>query len=206
MLPWLRRPVHPRARGEHIARSTARSRRFGSSPRSRGTRDPARGDRRRARFIPALAGNTSGHSGSPARLTVHPRARGEHVGVVSGRSAKFGSSPRSRGTLDTALIDRQPHRFIPALAGNTCAFPTSRQTAPVHPRARGEHTRHQIRLPPIFGSSPRSRGTLPSQRHTVGAFRFIPALAGNTRPSAAPSAPHPVHPRARGEHPRRVSP
>ena len=50
--------VHPRARGEHTSRPRTASRKTGSSPRTRGTRGPARRDRRPRRFIPAHAGNT----------------------------------------------------------------------------------------------------------------------------------------------------
>ena len=53
-----------------------------------------------------------------------------------------------------------------------------------------------------FGSSPRARGTL--VRHEVFAAhaRFIPASAGNTRPTSSSSRPSSVHPRERGEHAR----
>ena len=51
--------VHPRGRGEHRSSSGSALRRYGSSPRARGTR--ASGDRlpQIRRFIPAGAGNTS---------------------------------------------------------------------------------------------------------------------------------------------------
>ena len=75
------------------------------------------------------------------------------------------------------------------------------------------------------GSSPRGRGTrawgrrpgqsrrfIPARRGTLGraargadVFRFIPARAGNTPRRPRPRRPAPVHPRAGGEHVRRIT-
>ena len=50
----------------------------------------------------------------------------------------------------------------------------------VHPRVRGEHWIMEVRDVPMYGSSPRARGTLlECDAHDV-ANRFIPACAGNT--------------------------
>ena len=144
----------------------------GSSPRGRGTLE-AFGEGRpafaRDRFIPARAGNTrllartstpectvhpraGGEHRDPTRRPgpgfppVHPRAGGEHLTLVPASiqtRMSYGSSPRGRGTRDTAHPDvqsRGPHRFIPARAGNTLR-PACRTTG---------------RNP---GSSPRGRGT-----------------------------------------------
>ena len=72
---------------------------------------------------------------------------------------------------------------------------------PVHPRARGEHTRVRRILDSFVGSSPRSRGTLVYEAQQDLVYRFIPALAGNIVPEVTPEAGSAVHPRARGEHP-----
>ncbi len=95
-----RAAVHPRARGEHAPTWRARSRRFGSSPRTRGTRHPR----------PARAG----------RSPVHPRARGEHAATAANGNVLTGSSPRTRGTLAEPDARADDQRFIPAHAGNTC--------------------------------------------------------------------------------------
>ena len=170
-------PVHPRACGEHAVACAAR---------------------RRGRFIPAPAGNTRRRAsqsvsvGSSPRLrgtrdraerthlrvTVHPRACGEHAVGADATSRQAGSSPRLRGTRRPALlrlsesgssprlrgtlrpglrcVDAQ--RFIPAPAGNT------------HATARSA-TR-------CDGSSPRLRGTPDATLHRRQR-RFIPAPAGN---------------------------
>ena len=90
--------VHPRARGEHIARPRMRFPFLGSSPRSRGTSIQTLRRRISARFIPALAGNMPVMISASIPVAVHPRARGEHFSTVFAMEALNGSSPRSRGT------------------------------------------------------------------------------------------------------------
>ncbi len=153
-------PVHPRARGEHLTDTDrlVADMRFipahagntlggqgvggadgGSSPRTRGTRQPARQRQ--------------------PRPTVHPRARGEHPTLHCWRLARAGSSPRTRGTHDRALDALDPARFIPAHAGNTALAPPPVSLPTVHPRARGEHVIAGLVESIGFGSSPRTRGT-----------------------------------------------
>ena len=91
-------PVHPRSRGEHVSRRCVTTWRSGSSPLARGTRGEQRDARRRARFIPARAGNTSRARMRASSAPVHPRSRGEH-GLRSGSVRMLGgSSPLARGT------------------------------------------------------------------------------------------------------------
>jgi GAF domain-containing protein len=54
---WCVRPVHPRVCGERIQYVSRRNNCCGSSPRVRGTREPAVADVLSVRFIPACAGN-----------------------------------------------------------------------------------------------------------------------------------------------------
>ena len=131
-------PVHPRACGEHTRRLPGGSSGFGSSPRLRGTLPGARRRSGRPRFIPALAGNTSG------------------LEVWSYQD--YGSSPRLRGTPADARQLHFPERFIPALAGNTLAGCTGMRPKPVHPRACGEHAFLIFAGGTMSGSSPRLRG------------------------------------------------
>jgi len=152
----------------------------GSSPRERGTPRLLHPSARQRRFIPARAGNTPSRQRPARRVTVHPRASGEHVKLGANRITLDGSSPRERGTLAMFSVATSNMRFIPARAGNTATPSSCPWSSTVHPRASGEH--HGAR--PIGrrenGSSPRERGTRFTKGHALGGMRFIPARAGNT--------------------------
>ena len=135
-----------------------------------------------------------------AILTVHPRARGEHKNAHSRPVFWFGSSPRTRGTLQTLHRVLRFVRFIPAHAGNTARRRVKSIALSVHPRARGEHRWGGCNCVARRGSSPRTRGTPRPKPQPSKTSRFIPAHAGNTPASANCIISSPVHPRARGEH------
>ncbi len=115
--------------------------------------------------------------------------------------ARFGSSPRGRGTPDIASLSFVHDRFIPAWAGNTKASTCQRQTRAVHPRVGGEHFDSGVSVSSGCGSSPRGRGTRACDCPIGFRFRFIPAWAGNTVSAACASSTALVHPRVGGEHP-----
>ena len=94
----------------------------------------------------------------------------------------------------------EPHRFIPASAGNTVVEDSCIHIIPVHPRIRGEHCEFLGIDPAGDGSSPHPRGTRLRGHRTGRAPRFIPASAGNTPRRNRVSSRGPVHPRIRGEH------
>ena len=193
------RTVHPRERGEQPGWGVQLAAAHGSSPRARGTARLGRPARRRARFIPASAGNSpAGASSSPPR-TVHPRERGEQPGWGVQLAAAHGSSPRARGTGHGLGDVLGASRFIPASAGNRLPSWLPPSVLGVHPRERGEQSRvGQVGRSPT-GSSPRARGTEDSlmARNTQG--RFIPASAGNRASPNRSKMPPTVHPRERGE-------
>ena len=217
----VRASVHPRARGEHMSIGLYWQLVGGSSPRTRGTPDsqdqmhsclrfipahagntPSRAHTRHpyARFIPAHAGNTTERRDRRRWLTVHPRARGEHVPRCRVHEDRAGSSPRTRGTQGVDARVGGGCRFIPAHAGNTAGMSPRIFRVSVHPRARGEHPLSPCGPEHIFGSSPRTRGTPFPYREPVAETRFIPAHAGNTSRCRHRPQPTAVHPRARGEH------
>ena len=115
-----------------------------------------------------------------------------------------GSSPRLRGTSVAASAGYHDTRFIPAPAGNIFIFWFWFSDLSVHPRACGEHTLYRRRLLKTIGSSPRLRGTFSCSFRDWKIKRFIPAPAGNICRLESQLKHHPVHPRACGEHPRRV--
>ena len=116
------------------------------------------------------------------------------------RASVGGSSPRLRGTLQRFQDARPSARFIPALAGNTLGLYDHVHAITVHPRACGEHWESTRSWPHTAGSSPRLRGTLYQRQRQSLNFRFIPALAGNTRGGRNKPSSKAVHPRACGEH------
>ena len=176
----------------------------GSSPRGRGTRRTLSYPVDCARFIPARAGNTTPKGRRRSFTPVHPRAGGEHEDGASKRISQCGSSPRGRGTPDLSLSGIFPFRFIPARAGNTRSCRVSAPPGAVHPRAGGEHCWCVCVFLLFPGSSPRGRGTLRRRTATLAIGRFIPARAGNTRRSPALAYTLAVHPRAGGEHERKL--
>ena len=173
-------PVHPRSRGEHLEESEITIGVNGSSPLARGTRSALAHNADHCRFIPARAGNTSTTRRRIMSTTVHPRSRGEHHSRGWSRRARTGSSPLARGTRRRDDRLGQPHRFIPARAGNTPRSRSGSPAHPVHPRSRGEHTGPERSSPSSTGSSPLARGTLVTNAPSIAACRFIPARAGNT--------------------------
>ncbi len=97
-------------------------------------------------------------------------------------------------------------RIIPASAGNTRSPERCGPSRADHPRERGEHIGAGLRKAGRRGSSPRARGTRVMTPKVGRCGRIIPASAGNTCRKASGMAPHPDHPRERGEHDtRRVS-
>ena len=195
----IRKPVHPRACGELYLTLVGDASDNGSSPRMRGT--PPRGVRvgDDRRFIPAHAGNSIPRNTPSAAPSVHPRACGELSGRYARHRLEVGSSPRMRGTLPSGVLDRDPHRFIPAHAGNSRIQRRQSPTESVHPRACGELAYQSTEGSSQDGSSPRMRGTLEGKTNTVEIDRFIPAHAGNSARHRVERLHMTVHPRACGE-------
>ena len=156
-----------------------------------------------SRFIPAGAGNTPFFSTSAIAMAVHPRRRGEHLSGQICTTCGTGSSPQARGTRPVSVCEHICRRFIPAGAGNTTIRRRTPPPRSVHPRRRGEHRRPHRLTTTAPGSSPQARGTLPIKCCGMDTLRFIPAGAGNTAEWGMNPFSVAVHPRRRGEHPRR---
>jgi len=179
--PWTPcNPVHPRRCGEHASNVSEAYGRCGSSPQVRGTHLLAVCMELAYRFIPAGAGNTIRVCSMSAAVSVHPRRCGEHLNSPLIVALPPGSSPQVRGTRD----QDQKHPIF----------------TPVHPRRCGEHDGVLVDARDALGSSPQVRGTLEQSSAGPLARRFIPAGAGNTCPSRAPTRRSTVHPRRCGEH------
>ncbi len=177
-------PDHSRERGEHcnapwsVAGTADHPRDAGNTPRMALSVSMIR-------IIPASAGNT--------RIASLPR---RFVRII----------PRARGTRIREREQATGLRIIPASAGNTRSPERCGPSRADHPRERGEHIGAGLRKAGRRGSSPRARGTRVMTPKVGRCGRIIPASAGNTCRKASCMAPHPDHPRERGEHDtRRVS-
>ena len=95
--------------------------------------------------------------------------------------------------------------IIPALAGNTVSMVSSSRATWDHPRACGEHPYRLHVVVGLRGSSPRLRGTRQGRHRQNHRHGIIPALAGNTPGKNGRAAARRDHPRACGEHPRKLS-
>ena len=115
------------------------------------------------------------------------------------RPFRAGSSPRVRGTVDSAIPLSRLLRFIPACAGNSDFNQRSTSDSTVHPRVCGEQNPPRSCGSCCAGSSPRVRGTDTDDDLQRPAHRFIPACAGNRRLRDRNVCRPAVHPRVCGE-------
>ena len=172
----------------------------GSSPLSRGIHLGVRTSPSPPGIIPALAGNTHLPRSQSHRHPDHPRSRGEYVRRRAWSRGVRGSSPLSRGIPRNTARGVGCAGIIPALAGNTITLKVRELWSPDHPRSRGEYTGAACQQHECRGSSPLSRGIRFPGDPGQGAFRIIPALAGNTHPTRVRRRPRRDHPRSRGEY------
>ena len=173
------RQAHPRSRGENV-RPAARGVAYdGSSPLTRGKRQPARLHVRLGGLIPTHAGKTTTGTRTRTPAPAHPHSRGENVVAVISASGVAGSSPLTRGK---PAHDAHPH-------GGGRA----------HPHSRGENQGLTRDVAGTEGSSPLTRGKHapgPVPCHTHG---LIPTHAGKTPCNPGTPGGARAHPHSRGE-------
>ena len=187
--------------GEHIQTSNIDTDNRGSSPRGRGTHRHIPERFFPCRIIPAWAGNTKPH-GSLDLIPDHPRVGGEHSSSGASFVTSTGSSPRGRGTHESAGCIPHKVRIIPAWAGNTSPQAGRKALLTDHPRVGGEHVSDVEVDFADTGSSPRGRGTRERFVYPSPKFRIIPAWAGNTAFCGRAAIEGADHPRVGGEHSR----
>ena len=176
---------------------------MGTSPLTRGQPhfhppgDPHRGN------IPAYAGTTLVLISAVFAWTEHPRLRGDNPAQPWVVYYAGGTSPLTRGQLNSSAWHIPDNRNIPAYAGTTDCQGVSARVCQEHPRLRGDNARH---LPTGYqapGTSPLTRGQPTLVCSVDGRRRNIPAYAGTTaRPNRILIAEK-EHPRLRGDN-RRV--
>ena len=191
---------HPRVCGEHSEWQRMFHTCPGSSPRMRGTPNPAILLGSSRGIIPAYAGNTKPYKCRSVMMWDHPRVCGEHEFAVMALVAVLGSSPRMRGTQNISARQCLRRGIIPAYAGNTFSDLRFELGEEDHPRVCGEHISIERLYCPSRGSSPRMRGTLRRRRCRAGYHGIIPAYAGNTHVRHWRCRRQGDHPRVCGEH------
>ena len=191
--------AHPRVCGENGRMGRRLRDPLGSSPR-------VRGKQRRfflvfavAGLIPARAGKTTRAGTALGPAPAHPRACGENQAHAIRQRLVRGSSPRVRGKLEVAADDGPAVGLIPARAGKTGGRPLPAFGFWAHPRACGENPTSPADEDSSVGSSPRVRGKQASVKLLKSIGGLIPARAGKTKTSTAPTLWTPAHPRACGE-------
>ena len=159
-LTFSRPKAHPRSRGEHLRRYTAKRFLHG--------------------LIPARAGSTRCGSGGPERRGAHPRSRGEHRRMRELIFMGAGSSPLARGAPLVGVSPGSYFGLIPARAGSTSLSSKRSPLRRAHPRSRGEHRKTAAKAIAWTGSSPLARGALIYIDAHTGRGGLIPARAGST--------------------------
>ena len=110
-----------------------------------------------------------------------------------------GSSPLTRGKRLRLRRLCGLGRLIPAHAGKTGALWPVIVAYAAHPRSRGENLSTYQACVGRAGSSPLTRGKLPSRLAPPYLVRLIPAHAGKTATASAAQSTRKAHPRSRGE-------
>ncbi len=221
VLPGDRPRAHPRSRGVDAARPSARARKSGSSPLTRGRRRDHVWLCRDVRLIPAHAGSTRGGRTGGGPPGAHPRSRGvdspasSHSPVWGGGSSPLtrgrprggrwgrwswgGAHPRSRG------VDRPWHRPMrrpagssPLTRGRQALAQADEETGRLIPAHAGSTTVSLASETLFEGSSPLTRGRRVWHRARPVRRRLIPAHAGSTVIAIAVLLIAPAHPRSRG--------
>ena len=116
--------VYPRVGGGNRPSVAAVSACRGLSPRGRGKLGAQSIAGRRARSIPAWAGETPQLSGSGIRKAVYPRVGGGNARSATYTAKVRGLSPRGRGKRVVRIDPLALDRSIPAWAGETRRLPT----------------------------------------------------------------------------------
>ena len=172
--------AHPRSRGENRGVTMHALRHSGSSPLTRGKRQPARLHDRLGGLIPAHAGKTRRSTRTTRSTRAHPRSRGENRSMAVAFSASSGSSPLTRGKRHMTFDARRDQGLIPAHAGKTASTRSPPQAWKAHPRSRGENCPQRDQELRRWGSSPLTRGKRADAEVNPWRFGLIPAHAGKT--------------------------
>ena len=191
--------AHPRSRGENATREYASACQLGSSPLTRGKSVQHLHSRAGHGLIPAHAGKIGRKAAAGLSCRAHPRSRGENHPLDGDKIARPGSSPLTRGKLETCVTEATELGLIPAHAGKINAGLEGGDHLGAHPRSRGENDGFVGRHGGGSGSSPLTRGKCRHGCSTRSTLGLIPAHAGKMPSWLFDSFHARAHPRSRGE-------
>ena len=195
---WMMR-VHPRVGGETCGIRCHTSRTKGPSPRGRGNPIGRPVQTPHIGSIPAWAGKPFRDAQARSTSRVHPRVGGETSGLRIWNAFELGPSPRGRGNLRLADLERLRAGSIPAWAGKPPSHGRRFVAHRVHPRVGGETNACQSAEGLEQGPSPRGRGNQLGRLLIPRLGRSIPAWAGKPETYQSTSPSSSVHPRVGGE-------
>ena len=131
-------------------------------------------------------------------MGAHPRLRGADSSWRASFTCWAGSSPLTRGGLQSDSGLTVGAELIPAYAGRTVVWGKCLRCGGAHPRLRGADGKPAPGSVWSVGSSPLTRGGLPRSAPVRWPCGLIPAYAGRTPPPIQTGGQHTAHPRLRG--------
>ncbi len=191
----------PRASGGHPCERSFSRWGMRSSPRERGSSQPARSRNGWGWVVPARAGVIRRCAPAALSRSSRPRASGGHP--LEDRCARpyRPSSPRERGSSATRDAIAVPEGVVPARAGVIRTVPRWPRPSGSRPRASGGHPDEATRVIDTLESSPRERGSSGVDEPGVAEHVVVPARAGVIRTGSTNTRHGRSRPRASGGHP-----
>ena len=170
--------VDPRVCGGAMIGQNDIMQEVGRSPRVRGSLHRPGAALQDFGSIPACAGEPGSAWQARTAHRVDPRVCGGAGDIDDLFGELRGRSPRVRGSLDIVAPPREPHRSIPACAGEPLPPQSPGCAAEVDPRVCGGAMHLSGTSEKILGRSPRVRGSLSGVLPWGFPYRSIPACAG----------------------------
>ncbi len=191
---------HPRSRGNHPSLPGLHCQLAGSPPLAREPLQKKQLSLPIGRITPARAGTTPAAGTAITSRRDHPRSRGNHWYSKCSSPVIGGSPPLAREPLILLPKLMFNDRITPARAGTTKLNVAGNTARKDHPRSRGNHGIHSIRLAVGAGSPPLARE--PQSRRPLRVLErgITPARAGTTLMISTYVHCNEDHPRSRGNH------
>ena len=152
----------------------------GSPPRGRGKAAMAFRSSLIVGITPAWAGKSRGFVVIGVVCGDHPRVGGEKYCMLLCCPAGWGSPPRGRGKVLSAVCAMFPTGITPAWAGKRPLRPGVVIAGKDHPRVGGEKTSSSFRRRAVSGSPPRGRGKDADTDYPPEVEGITPAWAGKS--------------------------